>query len=169
MGNIRKWFILNGCKGLGKEIVVDSNVKILRFPQNISLRDKVILKEGVRICPTNQLATISIGKRSTIGYHTMIFATKNITIGADCLIAPFCYIIDSNHQIKKDKLINSQPIEAKSIIIGNDVWLGANVTVLPNVKIGNGAVIAAGSVVNRNIPPYTVFGGVPAIKLNDRK
>ena len=168
IGQIRSWFISRKCNHIGQDIIIDSNVKLLRFPKNISLGNGVILKEGTRICPTNINASISIGDRTTIGYHTMIFSSIEISIGDDCLIAPFCYLIDSNHQIQKDKRINEQPIEANNIVIENDVWLGTGVKILSGVTVGQGSVIAAGSVVNQDVPPYTIFGGTPAKQVGKR-
>jgi len=167
-GWFRRWYLLKHTYVQGKNILVDTNVKLLRFPKNILIGNDVILKEGVRICPTNPQAKISIGDNTTIGYHTMIFSSKHIEIGNDCLIAPFCYIVDSNHQIKKNININEQAIEAKNIVIQDDVWLGTGTKVLSGVTIEKGAVIAAGSLVNKNISANTIFGGVPATQIGER-
>jgi acetyltransferase-like isoleucine patch superfamily enzyme len=166
---LRRWYILRRCKSVGKDVVIDPNVKLLRFPENVVIQNQVIIKEGVRICSTNSAASISIGEGSTIGYQTMIFSSKNISIGDNCLIAPFCYIIDSNHQIVRNKLINSQPLEARDIVLEHDIWLGTGVKVLSGVTIGAGAVVAAGSIVNQDIPPYQIFGGMPAKKIGERE
>ncbi|MDC0479886.1 acyltransferase [Candidatus Marinimicrobia bacterium] len=168
IGWFRRIRALAKCQSTGKNIIVDANVKLLRFPQKISIGHQVIIKEGTRICPTNENASITIGDRTTIGYHTMIFSSINISIGDDCLIAPFCYLIDSNHQINKNIKINEQAIEAESIEIQNDVWLGTGVKILSGVTIGEGSVIAAGSVVNQDVPPYTIFGGTPARQIGER-
>ena len=76
--------------------------------------------------------------------------------------------MDANHGLKKEKLINEQKLIAKPIKINNDVWLGQNVTVIGGIEIGEGAVIASQSLVNKDIPPYTVWGGVPAKYIKDR-
>lgn len=147
---------------LGKKVWIDKRVEFMRFPKNIFIEEEVVIKEGARICSCNDKAKINIGKRTTVGYHTFIFATTNVEIGNDCLIAPFVYIVDSNHSILKDKRINLQPNSSGQIIIKDDVWLGSNVTVLKGVTIGEGAVIAAGSVVNKDIEPYTINAGAPS-------
>ncbi|MEO1486680.1 MAG: CatB-related O-acetyltransferase, partial [Bacteroidota bacterium] len=54
------------------------------------------------------------------------------------------------------------------IEIGNDVWIGAQVTILDGVKIGDGAIIASGALVNRDVPPYSIWGGVPAKEIKKR-
>jgi acetyltransferase-like isoleucine patch superfamily enzyme len=153
---------------LGQRVHIDKSVEFLRFPKNLSIGDDVIVKEGARICPANAKAQISIGNRTTVGYHTFIFASERITIGDDCLIAPFVYIVDSNHQIARDCRINEQPNETAPITIGSDVWIASNVTILKGVTVGDGAVIAANSVVNKDVPPYEIHGGSPAKKIGER-
>jgi acetyltransferase-like isoleucine patch superfamily enzyme len=65
--------------------------------------------------------------------------------------------------------MRKQSASMRRIKIGCDVWLGCNVTVLKGVNIGGGAVIAAGAVVTKSIPPYEIWGGVPAKKIGERK
>lgn len=156
-------------KNCGKRVFIENNVKLLRFTKNIEIESNVVLKEGVRICACNADAQISIGENTTVGYHNFIFASSSITIGKNCLIAPFVYIVDSNHTISKDQLINLQPNVTEKIIIEDDVWLASNVTILKGVKIGKGAVIAAGSVVNKDVEPYAIYGGTPAKKIGERE
>lgn len=156
-------------KKIGSNVFIDKNVELLRYPKNIEIDNDVVLKEGVRICSCNSNAKINIGKRTTVGFHTFIYSSNKIEIGNDCLIAPFVYIVDSNHKINKEQNINQQPNETAPIKIGNDVWLASNVTVLKGVSIGNGAVIAAHSVVNKDVPPYEIWGGVPAKKIGERE
>ncbi len=153
---------------LGQRVHIDKSVEFLRFPHNIFVDDEVVVKEGARICSANEKAIIRIGKRTTVGYHTFIFASESITIGDDCLIAPFVYIVDSNHQIGREQRINQQPNETAPIRIGNDVWIASNVTILKGVTIGDGAVIAANSVVNKDVPPYMIYGGSPAKQIGER-
>ena len=166
---LRRVIFLRKCAYTGSDIIIDKNVQLLRHPGNISIGEKVILKEGLKLCSTNSKALIKIGNRTTLGYHTMIFSSKNISIGNNCMIAPFCYLIDSNHQIKRSTLLNKQLIEAKDIIIKDDVWLGTGVKVLQGVRINQGAVIAAGSIVNKDIPEYEIHGGIPAKKIGERE
>ncbi len=154
---------------LGEDVFFDKRVELMRFPKNIHVDDEVAFKEGAKICSCNKKATIRIGKRTTIGYHTFIFASEQIEIGSDCLIAPFVYLVDSNHNIRKGKRINLQPNESAPITIGNDVWLASNVTILKGVIVSDGAVIAANSVVNCDIGAYEIWGGSPAKKIGDRQ
>ncbi len=169
LNKIRLFLAKKKLGSCGESIWIDKNVEFLRYPNNLFLGDNMAIKEGAKICPCNQEAKISIGSNTTIGYHSFIFASKGITIGENCLLAPFVYIVDSNHDIEKNKLINSQANLTEQIIIGNDVWIASNSTILKGVIIGNGAVIAANSLVNKDVPEYEIWGGSPAKKIGERK
>lgn len=164
--HLKARLILGAC---GDRVLIENNVKFLRFPKNITVTSNVVIKEGSRICSCNEKAKIKIGENTTVGYHTFIFASCEITIGKDCLIAPFVYLVDSNHQISKEKLINMQPNESAPIRIENDVWIGSNVTILKGVTVGQGAVVGANSLVNTDIPSYTIYAGTPAKEIGLRK
>ena len=155
-------------KSCGSKVFFDKNVTIMRYKKNVSIGSNCVLKEGVKICPCNANAKICIGKNTSIGYNTYIFASKNIEIGNDCMIAPFVYIVDSDHSIKKGIKMNQQPNLVSPIKIGDDVWIGSHVTVLRGVTIENGAVIGTKSVVNKNVGKNEVFAGIPAKKIYSR-
>jgi len=163
-------YLLNKAKmkHCGKGVYFESNTKIMRYPGNISIDDLAVVKEGSRICACNADATISIGKNTTVGYHSFIFSSNSISIGNDCLIAPFTYFVDSDHGIDKSANINQQPNTTSPIFIGNDVWVGTGAKILKGTTIGDGAVIAAGSLVKNDVEPYTIVGGTPAVKIGER-
>jgi maltose O-acetyltransferase len=85
-------------------------------------------------------------------------------------MGPGVKIFSSNHGASRiDIPMNIQtPIE-KDIIIGNDVWLGSNSVVVAGVKIGSGSIVAAGSVVTKDVPEYTIVGGIPAKPIKKRE
>lgn len=153
---------------VGKNLYVEKNVEIMRYPKNVSVGNDVIIKEGCRICSCNPTATISIGDRTTVGYHTFMFASNKITIGSDCLISPFVYIVDSDHGIALGSNINTQPNVTAPITICDDVWIGCGAKILKGVVIGKGAVVASGAVVKYNVGEYEIVGGVPARVLGER-
>ncbi|MCB1226524.1 MAG: acyltransferase [Verrucomicrobiales bacterium] len=161
--------MLRGIGSAGEGLYLERNVRLLRHPQNVDLGSWVIVKEGARLCPANRQARIRIGDWTTIGYHTYVFATAGVEIGANCLIAPFCYLVDSNHGVRRDQLIREQPMSASPIVIEEDVWLGAGVTVLKGVKIGRGAVVGAGSVVSTDVPAYAIASGNPLQITGERR
>lgn len=99
--------------------------------------------------------------------------TDKVLIGKFCSIADGVKFVFGEHQMDKvstfpfkavcfDDLPHADAISKGPIKIGNDVWIGVNATVLSGVEIGHGAVVAAGAVVTKNVPPYAVVGGVPA-------
>lgn len=147
---------------LGEGAYIDADVQFLRHPENMRIGARVIVKEGARLCTTNPDARLSIGDWTTVGYHTFIFANSTVEIGANCLIAPFCYLVDTNHGIRRDRLIREQPMSSSPIRIGDDVWLGTGVTVLRGVTIGTGAVVGAGAVVSGDVEDYAIVAGNPA-------
>ena len=102
----------------------------------------------------------SIGDYSGIGIRANI---DGVQIGSHVLMGPDCLILSRNHKFsEKDKLIDCQGYETEKMVqIGDDVWIGARVTILPGVKIGNGAVIGACTVVTKDVPAYSVFCGNP--------
>ena len=77
--------------------------------------------------------------------------------------------MDSDHSIKVGERINQQLNSSEAITIGNDVWLASNVTILKGVAIADGAVVAANSLVNKDIGPNEIWAGTPAKKIGDRK
>lgn len=166
---LRYWKFKSKLKYCGKGIFFEQGVHIMRYPQNISLGDNMVIKSGARICACNEKAIVSIGKNTTFGYHSYLFASEKIEIGEDCLIAPFVYIVDSDHSIAKDQKINAQPNLTAPVKIGNDVWIGTGAKILKGVTIGDGAVIASGALVKDDVGNYEIAGGVPAKKISERK
>ena len=154
---------------LGKGVFIDKNVELQRYPKNISIDDHAVLKEGARLCACNAEARITVGKNTTVGFHTFIFSSEKISIGDNCLIAPFVYIVDSDHVAAKGSLINSQGNITASVTIGSDVWIGTGAKILKGTTIEDGAVIAAGAVVSGHVGSNEIFGGIPAKKISERK
>ncbi len=133
-------------------------------PENIHLGDMVSIMHNCCLY-ANDNGKINIGKMVSINSNVILGAANDgeINIGNDVLIGPNVVKIASNHRYELKSLpINKQWHMGGKIIIEEDVWIGANVVILPNVSVGKGAVIAAGAVVNRDIPPSAMAGGVPA-------
>lgn len=107
---------------------------------------------------------LSIGIDSFIGHEVMLVSTapSEIKIGDYVDIAPRAYLGTGTHEIDAKGLHVAGKGKSGSIQIGNGVWIGACAVILPGVVIGEKSIIAAGAVVNKNIPPYTVAAGVPA-------
>ena len=111
---------------------------------------------------------VEIGDNTAIGTYVHIWGHGGIKIGNDVLIASHCCLTSLGHDYTK-KPIRKGNIIAKMIVIEDDVWLGSNVCVLPGVRIGEGSVIGAGSVVTKDIPPYSIAVGNPAKVIKNRK
>lgn len=114
-------------------------------------------------------AGVSLGDRSGIGVESMVLGT--VTVGDDVMIGPRCVVVSHEHLY--DDV--SRPMSAQGmspdrpVVIGNDVWLGVGVTLLPGVRIGDGAVVAAGGVVTKDVEPGVIVGGVPARPIGRRR
>lgn len=102
---------------------------------------------------------ITIGKNVFINSGCRFQDQGGINIGDGCLIGHNAVIATLNHDFDPDK---RQSLHPAPVVIGKNVWIGANVTELPGIRIGDNAVIAAGAVLTKDIPANTVFGGVPA-------
>ena len=112
---------------------------------------------------------LKLGGRVFIGRNTYIGSHKPISIGRNTIIGAYCYIISANHRYESREVpIRDQGFTGAPIVIEDDVWLGTHVVVLPGVTIGRGAIVAAGAVVNKDIPPYEIWGGIPAKFIKQR-
>ena len=109
-------------------------------------------------------AEITIGDNCFFSHNCSLTAAENIVIGNQCMFANNFVVVDHDHDRKDGKILKE--LVSAPVKIGNNVWCGANVTVLKGVTIGDGAVIAAGSVVNRDVAAYSVVAGVPARKIS---
>ncbi|MEH6679315.1 MAG: CatB-related O-acetyltransferase [Sediminicola sp.] len=158
---------------------------------------RVFISFSSRFEGHNSIGTDSVMIESSIGYGSYISDNCYILktrIGKYCSIGPHVKCIFGNHpthtfvsthpaffSLRKQAGFTytqkqyfqelSEPIDNSSnhtISIGNDVWIGANVTILDGIRIGNGAIVAANSLVNKDIPPYTIVAGLPAKALKKR-
>lgn len=115
--------------------------------------------------------TIEIG--DTVSFNTGVHLNASvggrIRIGDNCLFGPNVVLRTANHKFDRlDIPIRDQGHDCGDIVIEEDCWIAANVTILPNVTIGRGAVIGAGAVVTRSVPAYSIHAGVPARQVGQR-
>ncbi|MGZ3599346.1 MAG: acyltransferase [Ktedonobacterales bacterium] len=102
---------------------------------------------------------LEIGPRTWIHYGCSIGAHELVRIGADCHLGPYTNIIDNTYHDIEDHLVTPP---SRPVIIGDNVWIGTRVIILPGVTIGDRAVIGAGAVVTKDVPPRSVAAGNPA-------
>jgi acetyltransferase-like isoleucine patch superfamily enzyme len=151
-----------------KRLSIGSRVtKLSMNPSKIEIRENasLIVKGYVKVGPgvfiiVNKNATITIGDNTYFAADSKVYSNKSIEIGKNCAISWGVTIIDTDfHEHWIDNIYKKH---TESIKIGNNVWIGCNTTILKGVEIGDGSIIAAGSVVVNNVPPRSLIAGNPA-------
>ena len=114
--------------------------------------------------------SIEIGDHCVIGIGNWLQGSGEIKIGNDVIIGPYCSIISTSHMYQDiETPIAKQPLETGKIVIEDDVWIGAHVTITHNVIIGAHSIIGANSFVNKDVPAYSIVAGTPAKVIRMRK
>lgn len=156
---------------LGKHLPVSRR---LRFGQRLrvfwarqmgcSLGENVNIESGAEFD-----GRLSVGDRSSLGVRSEAFGP--VSIGRDVMMGPECCILTRNHKHDRCDLpmIEQGYEEYKPVNIGDDIWIGRRVVILPGVTVGRGAIVAAGAVVTRDVEPYSIVGGVPAVIIKSRR
>jgi acetyltransferase-like isoleucine patch superfamily enzyme len=174
-----------GLGHVGKDCNIGRGVRFIGATHRIRLGDRVTIGDSARLICTNDDAEMVIGDGTTIqslaildtgpggkilmgrsnsvNPYCVIYGHGSLVTGDFVRIAANTVIIPANHIFDSaDKPIAKQGLDKKGIRIGRDVWIASGCSILDGVQIGDGAVVAAGSVVNRSIPPFAVAAGVPA-------
>jgi acetyltransferase-like isoleucine patch superfamily enzyme len=137
------------------------------FGGRILISDGVSVSEGVIITPYG--GTIEIEANTYIGPYCVLYGHGGLSIGRNTMIGAHTVVVPANHGFELDGVpMNAQPLTQEGISIGEDVWIGAGCRVLDGVRIGRGAVIGAGSVVSKDIEPYAIAYGAPAVVARSR-
>ncbi|MDE1175579.1 MAG: acyltransferase [Edaphobacter sp.] len=141
------------------------------WPHRISIGNRCNLEHDVYLKVaggySDQLAII-IHEGCFIGWGCEFNILSRIEIGSSTLIASGAKFIDHDHGTALGSTMKEQPENGAPIVIGSDVWIGANCIVLKGISIGSGAIVAAGSVVTKDVPPLAIVAGVPARVLRYR-
>ena len=112
-------------------------------------------------CINNAVGDVTIGDYTRIGIHCTVIGP--VCIGSNVNLAQGITVTALNHNFEDTtKRIDEQGISTKPVVIGDDVWIGANAVILPGVTIGQHVVVAAGAVVTKDVPDYSLVAGVPA-------
>lgn len=178
LGEMRlRHMTLEDIRGRHGDVKIDEGVELSGYAP-----DRLMLGHGVSVLHGSILAfgdevngygRIIIGPGTWMGQYNNLRACGggDIVIGTNCLISQFCTLVGSNHEIRRGVPIRQQGADMRSlgVVIENDVWLGAGVVVTPGVRICEGAVVGANSVVTKDVPSYEIWAGAPAGKIGMRK
>ncbi len=156
-------------KKCGRNLRVDSGVTILGF-ENISLGDNISIMKNSYIY-AHDGGELTIGDNFTLNSNSQLGASfGKIIIGSDCAIAPNCILRASNHRFDNPDIpFRKQGHTYGEIILEDDIWIASNCVITPDTVIGRSSIIGAGSVVTKDIEPYSIVGGVPAKLIRKRK
>ena len=166
---LRKIYFKRVMKNLGSGAIFGPGIAV-NGAQNIYIGDKFGCLRNCTLMAFDD-GLIEFGNRVSFNANVYINACigGKIILGNDVLVGPNVVMRASDHVIKDvNRPINQQGHTGGDIIIEDDVWIGANVTTVGGIRIGKGAVVAAGAVVTHDVKPYTVVGGVPAVFIKNR-
>ncbi|RZB29728.1 MAG: hypothetical protein SRB1_02008 [Desulfobacteraceae bacterium Eth-SRB1] len=156
-------------------------IYMLFYRLSIFIIKKVSIGSSCYIKNTKFLGQAQIEDRCRISGKPKVLIGENFYLNAGChllgdirigdnvMIGPQTIFWGRDHGMKLGIPMNSQPHSIEKIVIENDVWIGANVTILKNVMIKEGAIVAAGAVVTKNVSSNTIVGGIPAKVIGKRK
>lgn len=169
IGNkLRAWLLRAGTDSMGPNCYVERNCRF-RGQKNISMGTQVSIGSNCHFF--SDYGMVRIGNNTSFNINCNINASVGgeIHIGRDCLVGPGVIIHSSNHKFDDLSIpIRFQGHNCADIMIGDNVWIGANAIILGGVNVGEGAVIAAGAVVNKDVLKNTIVGGVPARFIKNR-
>ncbi len=149
--------------------LADIEPSVRGTPMTIGAR--TMIDAFVKIKPAGGSGALEIGEDCAINSGTVIYTGNGVRIGDAVAIAANCTLAPTNHAYSdRSRRIRDQGFlpSKGGIVIDDDVWLGANVVVLDGAHIGQGCVVAAGSIVRGLLEPYGVYAGVPARRVGER-
>ncbi len=157
---------------LGRDTTV-CKYAILEVDPSSTGRSKIVIGNDTLISSFVTLRTyggmIKIGDSCFVNSFSALYGHGDLVIGNGVLIGPQVTIIPANYGFKdRDIPFRQQTPSMEGITIGDNVWIGAGVTVLDGCTIGKGSIIGAGAVVTRNVEPYAIMAGVPAKQIGSR-
>jgi len=158
----------------GPGLILEDGVVVNALSKyGIALGRNVTIARGATLTCTGVLAElgdgITIGDYSAVGAGSFLGGQGGIRIGRDVIMGPGVRLFSENHNYAEiDQPIRAQGQTRAAVTIDNDCWIGGGVTILAGVTIGQGSVVAAGAVVTRDVPEYSLAGGVPARVLKSR-
>ena len=152
---------------------IDATVHI-RSPHRLRLGEGVFIDAGAVLhCGGMEWSPedggIEIGDHCYVGPNCTLFGAAGIEVGPSALISPGVVITSHQHSYARDDVeIRLQPLRFGRVVIERDVWIGANATILPGVRLGAGSIVGAGAVVTHDVPTRAIVLGVPARVAHER-
>lgn len=147
---------INSIKGkLDIDLLADSKLKIGHF----------LMTTGPCYIKCIENSVCEIGDNVFMNHNCSITCVDRVTIGDNVIMANNVVIVDHDHKLGHEGVVDG--LKTSPVFIGNNVWIGANSVILKSVTIGEGAVIAAGAIVNCNVPAHEIWGGIPARKIKE--
>ena len=150
-----------------EDLVLIKTAAAKRPEEFVRIGDGCRVRRGAQIYSLG--GSVTIGAQCSVNPYCVLYGTGGLTIGRFVRIAAHTVIVAAMHRFdRRDIPIAEQGSTARGIVIEDDVWIGAAAQILDGVRIGTGAVVAAGAVVTKDVAPFTIVGGVPARVLGAR-
>lgn len=166
-----RWLLVVRKMKVFNKFAVFSGVEFVN-PQKVTVGSRTVIRERVWIAALKHEdghGKISIGEKVHLARDSIISSAYNVTVGREVTFGPHAIVMDNNHGFHNPEMtVMRQGLTGSPVTIGDYAWLGANSVVLPGVSVGKGAIVAAGAIVARDVPPYTIVGGVPAKAIGTR-
>jgi acetyltransferase-like isoleucine patch superfamily enzyme len=168
-GSVVRGMIIAGGGACGPGLRIERGFRLRRgFHKGLAFGRNVYIGRNVTFDVVVG-ARFALGCNATLTENIFVGVVERVTIGDHVLIGECTSIRDSNHGFADgSRPMSIQPMVPKPIAIGNDVWIGRGCAILTGITIGDGAIVAANAVVNRDVEPLTIVGGVPAKKIGKR-
>ena len=164
------------CKSYGRRVRTGDFIHWFQGQGDLIVGDDVLIdgKCGFSFATfAEERPTLVIGDRTVVGHLCGFTVGRRIEIGRDCMIAAGCWMFDfPGHPLDPDARragLPPRPEDVRPVRVGDNVWIGRGCVVMPGVTIGEGSVVAVGSVVTTDVPPYTVVAGYPARKIGSTR
>jgi acetyltransferase-like isoleucine patch superfamily enzyme len=160
------------CESVGRNLRVDLGAPYVYGDIRIRIGDDCTMNAISSFVSTSvgKNPVLEIGNKTYLGHRVSISVGSKVTIGSHVLIANEVFIADNpGHPLDaaRRRVQGVEPDQIRPVTIGDDVWIGHGCKIMPGVTIGEGAVVGAGSIVTRDVPPFTLVAGIPAKAVRD--
>jgi len=169
---VRLYWIKNSLESCGHKCFIFWSASFV-CPSRIKIGNNVVLRERAWLTAVKDKGSvgyISLGSECHVGKDVIISSAYKVTIGKGVTFGGRSMVMDNNHRFDDPYVsVMDQGLSGSSVVIEDYVWVGGHAIVLPGVRIGQGAIVAAGAIVTKDVPAYSIVGGVPAKVIGQRK